>query len=301
MALRLRPGTRAPEAAGQRVLFSIPFVLVMILASVGSPGRGFLFYKTFCLKEMRKKIIKPETNIVKYGAGVNSCAMICLLVKNGVGIDWILFSDTLAEKPDTYAHLDIMDKWLNSVGYPKITRLPPFHEKGLFQECFEAGRLPAIAYGFKSCSDKWKRRPFKKWVKAHKLYPARTYVGYDIDEEYRAKDFGIKKEINVYPLIEAGMDRLDCVKLIIDTGLPVPPKSACFFCPSTRKRDVELLRENNPDLFKKAVELEQNALKRGGANYGLGRQFEWKNAGLQTQIVFESKKGIEMGCDCSIQ
>jgi hypothetical protein len=36
-----------------------------------------------------------------------------------------------------------------------------------------------------------------------------------------------------YPLREWGWTRERCVERIAATGLPVPPKSACFFCPVT--------------------------------------------------------------------
>lgn len=48
-----------------------------------------------------------------------------------------------------------------------------------------------------------------------------------------------------YPLREWGLTRRDCGKMIADAGLPVPPKSACFFCPAMgcpAMGDIEILR-----------------------------------------------------------
>jgi hypothetical protein len=36
-----------------------------------------------------------------------------------------------------------------------------------------------------------------------------------------------------YPLFDWAFDRQRCVEVIREAGLPVPMKSACFFCPAT--------------------------------------------------------------------
>jgi len=57
-------------------------------------------------------------------------------------------------------------------------------------------------------------------------------------------------------------------------GLSVPLKSACFFCPSSRKKEVEWLAKTHPDLFDRATAMERNAelttIK------GLGRRYSWE-------------------------
>ena len=40
-----------------------------------------------------------------------------------IPVDLILFADTGAEHPHTYAYLDIMDRWLKDHGMPPITRV----------------------------------------------------------------------------------------------------------------------------------------------------------------------------------
>lgn len=61
--------------------------------------------------------------IVSYGAGVNSTAMLCGFAERGIVPDAILFADTGGEKPATYQFLDVMDKWLEDHGMPKLIRL----------------------------------------------------------------------------------------------------------------------------------------------------------------------------------
>jgi hypothetical protein len=46
-----------------------------------------------------------------------------------------------------------------------------------------------------------------------------------------------------YPLMEWGWDLERCKQAIADAGMPIPPKSACFFCPNQRPEEVEELSE----------------------------------------------------------
>lgn len=62
-------------------------------------------------------------NMVSYGGGANSTALLIGLHQHRIPVDLILFADTGAEHPHTYAYLDVMDSWLKDHGMPKITRV----------------------------------------------------------------------------------------------------------------------------------------------------------------------------------
>ena len=62
-------------------------------------------------------------NIVSYGGGANSTALLIGLHQHRIPVDLILFADTGGEHPHTYAYLDIMDRWLKEHGMPEITRV----------------------------------------------------------------------------------------------------------------------------------------------------------------------------------
>ena len=67
--------------------------------------------------------MKREPNtvyVVSYGGGVNSTAMVVFLVENGLPIDYVVFSDTGNEMPETYAYLNIMRKYLERHGIPFV-------------------------------------------------------------------------------------------------------------------------------------------------------------------------------------
>lgn len=106
-------------------------------------------------------------NIVSYGGGANSTALLVGLHQHRIPVDLILFADTGGEHPHTYAYLDIMDRWLEEHGMPKITRVYKTTRDGrrltLEDECLKSGTLPSIAYGFKRCSLKHKIGPQEKF------------------------------------------------------------------------------------------------------------------------------------------
>lgn len=94
-------------------------------------------------------------------------------------------------------------------------------------------------------------------------------IGISLDEIQRANT-RVKDDWErvVYPLVGIGADyglkmrRDDCMSLIRDEGLPVPPKSSCFFCPFHKPAAWSDLARETPDLFKRAVELEDTLNER---------------------------------------
>ncbi len=60
---------------------------------------------------------------------------------------------------------------------------------------------------------------------------------------------------NEYPLIERGIDRKGCERIIREHGLPVPMRSGCFICPFQRLSQWRHLRTVHPELYCKARQL----------------------------------------------
>ena len=110
-------------------------------------------------------------NIVSYGGGANSTALLVGLHQHRIPVDLILFADTGAEHPLTYAYLNIMDRWLKDHGMPPITRVYKYTQDGtrltLEDECLQSCSLPSIAYGYKKCSLKHKIGPQEKFCNNH--------------------------------------------------------------------------------------------------------------------------------------
>lgn len=227
---------------------------------------------------------------VAFGGGVNSTAMICGWMERGLKpVDAVIFSDTGGERPETYAHVATVSDWLESRGWPAIVTVRAVNQAGapksLEEDCYQYHKLPSIAYGFKTCSDKFKTAPQRKWL--NHWAPAREawkrgervlkLVGYDADEPHRAEN-GARQTDKYwyrYPLIEWGWGRPECIAAIRRSGLRVPVKSACFFCPSNTVDEIKQLRDEHPDLMTRALAMERQANLRSVE--GLGRRFAWRD------------------------
>lgn len=90
------------------------------------------------------------------------------------------------------------------------------------------------APGTRSCTADFKIRVIGRWLKAHgasPTNPATIAIGISLDEIHRANTRRHEPYENiVYPLLDLRIRRTDCPRIIRSAGLPVPPKSACWFC-----------------------------------------------------------------------
>ena len=252
--------------------------------------------------------------IVSYGGGTNSTALLIECAKRGIKIDLILFADTGGERPHTYNYVKILSDWLVNHGMPEIITVKKVDKNGdvltLEDNCLAKNMLPAIAYGFKTCSQKYKIQPQDKYVnnwptaKSHWKAGGKItkLIGYDAGEWHRAEnapsDEENKKYNYRYPLIDWDITREKCIEIILSEGLCLPGKSACYYCPNSSISEIKQLAAVYPELADRAVAMEQNAdlhtIK------GLGRgSFSWKDV-LATDDMFSEEFSFtpEMSCDC---
>jgi hypothetical protein len=259
--------------------------------------------------------------VVAYGLGVNSTALLVEFAARGIKPDLVLFADTGGEKPETYAYLPVIQRYLAGVSFPPVVtvryepRTAPY--RTLEGQCLHTGTLPSLAYGGKSCSVKWKRQPQDRYIlgrfpphehvaRGRRVVRAigfdasegrRTYagvvkaVGLDAGEDHRltwartptaagerpSREAWLDEHYFAYwyPLMDWGMDRAACERTIRDAGLPVPPKSACWFCPASKKAEILWLRESHPQLLDRALAIEAKAKPGLTSVRGLGRSFAW--------------------------
>jgi len=224
---------------------------------------------------------------VSFGGGIDSTAMLIEMVKRGIKPDLILFSDVGAEKPSTYKHTDFMNNWLIANNFPQITKVFRVDKNGnrltLEQDCLDKNCLPSIAYGYKKCSLKFKAQPQEKYM--NNLQDAKDFwssggkiikfIGINADELRRSKIPEDAKYIYKFPLIDWNMGRDDCIRAIVSAGIPIPEKLNCFFCPSMKRYEILRLKLEYPDLFERALFIEQRAQESLTSVKGLGRSWAW--------------------------
>lgn len=221
--------------------------------------------------------------VAAYGGGVNSVAALVWLHAHGYTPTVILMSDPGSEWSATIRYRDeILPPWLDRVGFPRVRVLVRAEEgklrerawrlETLREECLRIKALPSIAYGWKKCSAKYKAEPQKWWLARQDWAQAEwaagrriaKVIGYDAGESQRVvaafqNPWEAARFVPWYPLHGEGLDRDDCVALIRDAGLPVPPKSACTFCPSNTLEEWKRLRVEEPGRFAEAVAMSRNA------------------------------------------
>lgn len=202
---------------------------------------------------------------LSFGGGVNSTAMLILLTERNEEFETI-FVNHGGDYPETYKYVN----YLRDKGF-EITEIIPDVEGShtIYDYSMKCGIIPS--FRFRWCSDKFKVRAVLKHVDV----PCIMHIGFDSGESKRVLDSSGKvyntppskaksKSISYsYPLLDAEMSRADCVDLIQDHGLTVPQKSGCWFCPFMRKIEVRQLFLNHPNLYNKAVKMEENCMKDG--------------------------------------
>jgi len=197
------------------------------------------------------------SEVISFGGGVNSVAMTIGLVEQG----WrgpIVFADTGGEHPETYCYLTYFERHFLAPRGLTLTRLEAgsaYHSRKarqpLEQYCLEAGIVPLLAVRW--CSVEWKRDPLVRWSRAHGREV--QLLGIAADEPQRVRDAATVR----YPLVEAGLTRGECRRLIRRAGLDAPRKSGCFFCPGSSLRSWQALYFQHPELYERAIALEDNA------------------------------------------
>ncbi len=201
---------------------------------------------------------KPNeaTYILSFGAGVNTVALMVMLIQEGAPLDGVIFADTGGETPATYDSLKVAREYIDGHDIPfTVVRARP-KETDLYGTALRRRVIPSVKWRW--CTRDFKVNPIHRYyleIGGH----INQYIGIAFDEVYRMKDSGEDYITNLYPLIENRMTRQDCIALIAEAGLPVPEKSGCFFCPFNSTDRWRQLLERHPDLFDKAITLEENS------------------------------------------
>jgi 3'-phosphoadenosine 5'-phosphosulfate sulfotransferase (PAPS reductase)/FAD synthetase len=265
-----------------------------------------------------------EPVFVSYGMGLDSTAVLVGLQVRGIRPDLILFADTGAEKPETYAYLAVINEWLEEVGFPlvQVVRYQPVTATYTTLEgaCLTNEVLPALAFNQHQCALRFKRdvlnKALKAWALGQRAIEAgkriQKVIGYDngasdlkrsakalrLQAAMRAKIDARLAELGKAPLADQWeaanteirpllqdwkLSREDLPALIESAGLPIPPKSACFFCPASKLQEVLDLKRDHRDLYDRAVAMETKAITGkhsgkttiGSLGTGMGMTWRW--------------------------
>jgi len=122
-------------------------------------------------------------------------------------------------------------------------------------------------------------------------------LGISLDESQRARPNRKPWLRNIFPLIDAGLTRRDCIQALVALELPFPKKSSCVFCPYHSDRFWRDLKLNYPKEWGRAVEMDN--LVRNMTKAGVRRPaFLHRSLKPLEQIDFEAQGELFPVLDC---
>lgn len=223
---------------------------------------------------------------VSYGGGVQSTALLVLAAQRRIDFPVFLFANVGddSEDPATLVYVEQVAKpyaAANGIDMHELRKVRvrgayAGHVETLYSRLTRDGsrslpipvRMSNGAPGNRSCTATYKIEVIGAWLKTHGASEdnrATVGIGISLDEIHRVNARrAMRYEIPVYPLLDHDppLRRQDCEGIIRGAGLPVPPKSACWFCPFHRPETWAEMRRDRPDLFARAAELEELLNKR---------------------------------------
>ena len=205
--------------------------------------------------------------VVSYGGGVNSTALVIFIIEHGLPLDYVVFSDTGNEMPETIAYLDTMRKYLDGFGIPLVI-VKVRNGDSLSDRCKRRRVIPSEVWRW--CTRDMKIIPihaFYRKLKSHVF----QYMGIDYGEAKRMKYPKVDYVTNLYPLVDYVIDRDGCIDIVKSAGLPVPVKSGCYFCPFNNAKRWAEIYEAHPDLYEHAMRIEEGSKHFGKQKPGSGK------------------------------
>lgn len=117
------------------------------------------------------------------------------------------------------------------------------------------GKLPEF------CSNEWKGRVVMRWAaeqEAWKETGVDCWIGFTSEEKHRRRNSSTKWYQKVYPMLDVVRQHVSKVyDICAEFGWPDPVRSCCWMCPNMANPEWESLRNDDPDDFQKAVEIEK--------------------------------------------
>jgi len=211
--------------------------------------------------------------IISLGWGVQSMTLAVMAALGDIEpIDYAIHSDTTHERTDTYIYAEKYTKWLEDRGVKVVTvkakHANIFNDYGFisipaYTETADGGRIK------RQCTSDWKIAPVRKFIRENRnKQPVEQWLGISLDEVQRMKPADVKYITNRYPLIERKMSRWDCKLYLEHNGIEIPPRSACVFCPFHSRSEWRDIRDNAPEDWNKAVEID-HAIRKARPPYDL--------------------------------
>ena len=222
-------------------------------------------------------------------SGGKDSSALAVYLRNKIPSMEYFFCDTGAELPETYEYLTRLEVILAK----PIARLNA--TRG-FDHWFEVFRGTLPSPQMRWCTKNMKIKPLEAWIGD---VPAVSYVAIRADESSRKGYISTKANITTrFPFIEDGIDHDGVMRILDDAGIGLPDyyqwrtRSGCYFCFYQRKAEWIGLADRHPELFERAVAIEQKTLQDAGVDGDAdfagqamrGRQYTWSGGETLLQL-----------------
>jgi hypothetical protein len=225
---------------------------------------------------------QPKLTVLSFGAGVQSTTLALMAARGEIPApDCAIFADTGWEPKAVYDHLDRLEAALPFPLYR--VSAGNIRDSIVARRNTTGGRFASVPWftldptgkkgmGRRQCTSEFKLKPIRQ--KLRELVGAvprqrlpidsvKVLIGISTDEVSRMKPSRDRWIKNVWPLIDAGMSRQDCVRWMEERQWKAP-KSACIGCPFHSNAMWRELRDLHPAEWVDAVEVDRQ-LRQGNA------------------------------------
>lgn len=233
------------------------------------------------MNKFRSRSSQPALRLLSLGAGVQSTTVLLLACEGKIpSFDCALFADTGWEPRAVYDQLAKVTQIAEDAGIPVRSvssgniRHDALDETTRFVTMPLHVRKPDGTKGMarRQCTGEYKIKPLKAAAREFLGYPhpnrvppgvfAEQAIGISVDEVHRAKDADVRYLRNVFPLLDLGMTRDDCVQYLAERGFGETVKSACIGCPYSGNARLRWLRDADPDAWDDLVAFDR-AIRHG--------------------------------------
>jgi hypothetical protein len=223
--------------------------------------------------------VSEPIHIISLGAGVQSSTMALMAAAGEITPmpTCAIFADTQAEPKSVYTWLDWLEGQLPFPVYRVTAGSLAEQEIRVIRSkksgrTYRKNKIPAfvlkpdghIGLLGRQCTLDFKIVPLQRKIKelvgikrSVKDVRAICWIGISRDEAHRMKPSRVPYIENIWPLVDARITRSGCLDWMSKRGLPIPPRSACSFCPFHSDDEWRNLKENHSDDFAAAVDFER--------------------------------------------
>lgn len=186
--------------------------------------------------------------VISLGWGVQSFTLAAMVALGELEpVDAAIHADTTHESKLTYEFALRWLPWFEdhklqifTVKEPKAVQITKRDSVQTHIPAYTANIKGENGQALRSCTQRWKVAPMRKAIRKYllsqgiknpKKNSVEMWLGISWDESERQRKSDVKYIVNRWPLLEKHMTRQDCIVWLDKSGLEVPPKSACTFCP----------------------------------------------------------------------